>query len=134
MPAEEPPGGCGRCVQNDLITCDAEGNEVRTSCGALRCAADSPTPQCVPATALPCDPNDAPEPSCENGRTLACDPGAGYLLATPCPAGSVCVGDSAACEPATDLRCTADWNPICVAGERFICVDRQVTVERASCE
>jgi hypothetical protein len=131
----DPDPGCDpRCERNDLMTCDAEGAAVRTPCGDQRCAADSPVPQCVPAAALPCEPGADTPPACENGRVLVCDAEAAYLLASPCEPGAVCAGETATCREAAAIPCGADWNPVCVAGERFICVGGRVAVERASCE
>jgi hypothetical protein len=136
VPGEEDLGCGPRCEQNTLITCDENNEDLRTPCDDQRCASDAPVPQCVPAEALPCDPEAPPEPACENGRRLACGAESAYLLATPCDPGSVCTGASATCLEASAITCSANWNAVCIANERFVCDLRSntVTTERASCD
>jgi|JI10StandDraft_1071094.scaffolds.fasta_scaffold53956_2 hypothetical protein len=109
------------CAQNTLVTCGDAG-VVETPCGEARCAFDAPVPQCVPATALPCDPG-APAQRCENGRIVDCHPEAGYFLARACGPGLFCAGeDTPRCLAVSEVRCNPDfWSPLCVAGERFEC-------------
>ncbi len=124
-----------RCEQNALVTCDTEGVVIKTECGDQRCASDSPVAQCVPALALPCDPDDPPASRCENGRVVQCAPTAGYILAQACPAGAICAEDSTACRPAADVGCDRRvWSVLCINGERFECNGRgEVVVSAASC-
>ena len=135
--AVEQPDRCiPRCEQNDLLTCDEARATVRVACGAERCAADAPIPRCVPASALPCDPEQPPPAACENGRKLECDLDSGYLLTTNCPPGAVCVAPSALCLEAESISCDESWNPICVNGQRFSCdpATEQVVSTPSTCD
>ncbi|MCB9523175.1 MAG: hypothetical protein H6702_07305 [Myxococcales bacterium] len=132
-PPEDP---CAlRCEQNAVVRCDEAGEPVRQECGEARCAADSPAPQCVPATALPCDPEDPPADRCENGRVVTCEASAAYVLAVACPTDQLCAKDATACQPASELTCDPRlWTVLCVNGQRFECAgDGRVAVVAASC-
>lgn len=127
---QEGPEGCSLqpvCQGNTVVVCtpDAEGKVklTETPCGDERCAADAPTPQCVPATALPCEPGSPPI-GCQNGQVIACNPEAGYLRPQACGPGEFCVEaqDAPYCVAAEGQTCIQGrWITLCVAGERFEC-------------
>lgn len=110
------------CEQNTLVSCDEDGQPVRTECGADRCASDAPTPLCVPAYALPCAAGDPPQ-GCQNGRIIDCDPNALYALPRPCPSGELCVGEAEPrCVLIDSVGCDPDfWTPLCIDDERLRC-------------
>lgn len=119
-----------------MVYCDENEAEVRRECGEdARCAVDSPTPQCVPATALPCDPQAPPADRCENGRVITCEPSAAYVLAVACPTDQLCAKDETTCQPAADTSCDPRlWTVLCVNNQRFECGrNGRVQVVPATC-
>jgi hypothetical protein len=121
-----PAGACPvdgpTCDGNVLVSCGDAGL-VETPCAPGRCAFDAPVPQCVPATALPCTPDEA-STTCENGLLVTCDPESAYRLAKDCGAGSICTTKNGvvACRAVADEFCrTSAWQPLCVAGRRIEC-------------
>src|SRR5690606_4596287 len=77
------------CRRHTLLSCDEARQTVETPCGDQRCAADAPSPRCVPAGALPCAEDDPPR--CRNGLLETCDPASLYPESADCGAGRVCV-------------------------------------------
>jgi hypothetical protein len=110
------------CDGNTLRVCGDAGVS-ETTCDPGRCAFDAPVPQCVPATALPCDPA-AEAPTCENGLLVSCRAETAYRLAEDCGAGALCttkVGE-AACRAVDETFCRPSaWQPLCVGGRRIEC-------------
>lgn len=78
----------GGCEGNAVRSCGEDGGLVLTPCEeGGRCASDSPSPQCVPVNALPCEPDGDAGPACSDGgveTAEVCDDLVGYMLEVSC--------------------------------------------------
>ncbi len=83
---------CGQCDNNSVVECDDAGlptGETTRCRNGFRCAAEIEIPQCVEASALPCEPDSGAETDCGvdapgDATFQKCNPRTGYFATTRC--------------------------------------------------